>query len=310
MTRTRWIRKDAPMGLLAVLLAWMFLMGACNCGVCDKNSAPPTPAPTARPSPFVQGPAGKLFVDDGGKGGIPLLLVHGLGGDHTVWDAQLEFFRKGRRVVAMDLRGYGQSDPDSNGDYTIEAFAADVAAAAKQLGIPRYILVGHSMGGPVVVACAAAHRDSVAGVVFDDPAGDLTQIPPKKTEEWLEGYAPESYEKFREEWFGSMLKMARPEVREKVLATVRKAPREVVAASAKSLFSYDPKPALKAFTGPMLSINTPENNEPYSLHKLQPSMKVVVIGGTSHWVMMDKPAEFNAALAEFLKGIPAESVSK
>jgi pimeloyl-ACP methyl ester carboxylesterase len=303
MTRIHQIRAAAAMGLPAVLLAWMLLMGACNCGVCEKNSAPPTPAPTAKPSPFVQGPAGRLFVDDGGKGGIPVLFVHGLGGDHTVWAAQLESLRKTRRVVALDLRGYGQSDPDPKGDYSMEGFAADTAAVAERLGIPRYVLVGHSMGGPVVAACAAAHPDRVAGVVFDDPAGDLTQIPKKKTEEWLKGYAPESYEKFREEWFGSMLKAARPEVREKVLSTLRKAPREVVAASAESLFAYDPKPALKAFTGPMLAINTPENNEPFSLHKLQPAMKVVVIEGASHWVMMDKPEEFNASMEEFLKGI-------
>jgi pimeloyl-ACP methyl ester carboxylesterase len=287
-------------------MAWLSLaLVACGGGGADKNAPPPTPAPTAKPSPFVQGPAGRLFVDDGGKGGIPVILVHGLGGDHTVWAAQLEELRKARRVVALDLRGYGQSDPDPKGDYTIESFAADVAAVAERLAIPRYVLVGHSMGGPVVAACAASHPDRVAGVVFDDPAGDLSQIPKKKTDEWLKGYAPETYEKFREEWFGSMLKTARPEVREKVLATLRQAPREVVASSAKSLFTYDPKPSLKAFTGPMLAINTPENNEPYSLHKLQPAIKVVVIEGTSHWIMMDKPAEFNAAIEEFLKGLPA-----
>jgi pimeloyl-ACP methyl ester carboxylesterase len=304
MTRIPWIRTAAAMGLAAVLIASMFLMGACKCGLSDKNSAPPTPAPTAKPSPFVQGPAGKLFVDDGGKGGIPVIFVHGLGCDHTVWAAQVEPLRKTRRVVALDLRGYGQSDPDPKGDYSMEAYAADVAAGAQRLGIPRYVLVGHSMSGLVIAACAAAHPDQVAGLVFDDPAGDLTQIPKKEMEKWLASFAPEGYEAFREKWFGDMLKPARPEVRENVMGLIRKARREVVEASARGLATYDPKPALKAFTGPMLAINTPENNEPYSLHKLQPAMRVVVIEGASHWVMMDKPAEFNAALEEFLKGIP------
>lgn len=296
---------NAKLGSGWMIIGLLFLLASCGGGGAENIAPPPppTPAPAQATGHFVGGPAGKLFVDDGGKGGLPVVFVHGLGCDHTVWTDQVEHLRRTRRALALDLRGYGKSDPDPKGDYTMEAYAADVAAAAQQLGIPRYVLVGHSMAGAVILSCSAAHPDRVAALVFDDPAGDLTQLPKKDREAWLASYAPETYEKFRDEWFGQMLQPAQPDVREKVLGLVRGASREVVEASARSLATYDPKPALKAYPGPMLAINAPENDAPYSLHRLQPSMKVQVIEGVSHWVMMDKPAEFDAALDEFLKGV-------
>jgi pimeloyl-ACP methyl ester carboxylesterase len=302
MMRDGRIGYSTRLACATLLFGGMLLVLACKCGVCEPG--PAGPAPPAKPGPFVQGPAGKLFIDDGGKGGVPVILVHGLGCDHTVWAEQLQHLRTSRRAVALDLRGYGRSDPDPKGDYSMEAFAADVAAVAERLGISRYVLVGHSMSGPVILACAAAHPDRVAGLLFDDPAGDLTQIPKKDSEQWLSSFAPGQYEAFREKWFGEMLKPARPEVCDKVLGMIRSSKREVVEASARGLAAYDPKPALRSYAGPMLSVVIQENNEPYSLHKIQPSMKVVVVEGASHWVMMDKPAEFDAALDGFLSGIP------
>jgi pimeloyl-ACP methyl ester carboxylesterase len=61
--------------------------------------------------PFVDGPQGRLHVDDGGRGAaVPILFVHGNGGNLTQWTAQLEHVRHTRRAVAFDLRGMGMSD--------------------------------------------------------------------------------------------------------------------------------------------------------------------------------------------------------
>lgn len=298
-----WVSRTGT-ALTAAALAG--LCAACSGEPPKKGpSVPPPPIPESEPSPFVKGPAGRIFVEDGGSGGgLPVLLVHGLAGDHNVWAAQVEALRRNRRAATLDLRGFGQSDRDPNGDYTIPAFAADVAAVAEQLNIPRYVLVGHSMSGPVIAEVARNHPDRVAGLVFDDPAGDLSKFPQKDLDAWLAGFTPEKYDLFREEWFGEMLETARPEVRTAVMATMRKAKREVVEASARGLAAYDPKPAMKAYPGPMLAIVVPENDKPQSLQKLAPSVKVIKVKNTSHWIMMDKPEEFNAALEEFLEGIP------
>src|SRR5687768_15795797 len=83
-------------------------------------AAPPAAAPRRElASGFVDGPAGKIRVDDGGSGGVPVLFVHGLSGRHDVWKSQLGHLRASRRAAALDLRGHGESA--GGGDYTIDA---------------------------------------------------------------------------------------------------------------------------------------------------------------------------------------------
>ena len=118
--------------------------------------------------------AGSLRVDDGGSGpGIPILFVHGNGANHNQWRHQLEHLRKTRRAVAFDLRGMGESDVPRNGDYSVDGMADDVHAVADALHLRRFVIVGHSYGGPVVADYAAKHPERVAGVVFADAGGNV-----------------------------------------------------------------------------------------------------------------------------------------
>ena len=63
-----------------------------------------------------------LFYEEAGKGAPPILLVHGLAGDHTLMTPQFEHFGRTHRVVSVDLRGHGQSDKPQQ-EYTIAGFA-------------------------------------------------------------------------------------------------------------------------------------------------------------------------------------------
>jgi pimeloyl-ACP methyl ester carboxylesterase len=252
---------------------------------------------------WVTGSYGKLRVEDGGLGGIPVVFVHGLGGNLEVWRAQLAHLRPGRRAIALDLHGMGESGPAADNTYTIPSFADDIRSVADSLGLDRFILVGHSLGGLVVADYAGRYPDKVAGVLFDDPAGDLSGLPQDQAEKWLQGFAPDKYEAFRERWFGEMLSTARTEVREMVMAQVRKTPQQVMAASARGLFAFDPKPPLLAYKGPKLTVITAQNNEPYSLQNVVPGLKSQIVPGTSHWIMMDDPEAFNAVMDQFLATI-------
>ncbi|HEX3142240.1 MAG TPA: alpha/beta hydrolase, partial [Rhizobacter sp.] len=114
----------------------------------------------------VKGPAGQLAVDGGGSGGLPVLFVHSFAGSTQHWQPQLQHLRSSRRAVAMDLRGNGHSDPPRNNDYAITGFADDIAAVADGLGLQRFVLVGHSMGGSAAAAYARQHPDRVAGLAL------------------------------------------------------------------------------------------------------------------------------------------------
>lgn len=255
---------------------------------------------------WVKGPHGMLRVEDRGAGpGVPVLFVHGLAGDRRVWEAQVTHLSPGRRVVALDLHGMGESEPSKTTDYTVPSFAQDVLAVADALGLRRFVLVGHSLGGAVVAEVASEHPDRVAGLLLDDPAGDLTTLPPGALDAWLAGMEPPTYREFTEAWFGKMLASARPEVRDAVYAQMRRTPPAVVSASARGLSVYGSATALRRYSGPMLTVVTPENQEAYSLQKLLPDLPSQLITGTSHWVMMDDPGAFDAVMDKFLQEVEA-----
>ncbi len=110
-----------------------------------------------------------LSFDDRGKGAPPLLFIHDLACDHTAFAPQLDYFRSGHRVVAVDLRGHGESDkPDQ--EYTIAGFADDVAWICYELGVYSPVLCGHGLGGLIAVELASRHPELPAAlVVLDSP---------------------------------------------------------------------------------------------------------------------------------------------
>ena len=72
-------------------------------------------------------------------------------------------------MVALDLRGHGNSDPALQGDDSIESMAEDIDDVVNALGLQRFVLVGHSMGGSVSIAYAGIHPEKVAGLLLADP---------------------------------------------------------------------------------------------------------------------------------------------
>jgi 3-oxoadipate enol-lactonase len=106
----------------------------------------------------------RVVVSDHGSG-PPLVLVHGLGATAAgLWRKQLGPFAEDFRVIAYDLRGSGGSDV-TPGPYTIEGLADDLAALVEALELGRIAVMGHSLGGSIALAYAAAHPDAVVGLV-------------------------------------------------------------------------------------------------------------------------------------------------
>jgi len=246
----------------------------------------------------VAGPTGALEVDDGGQDSLPVLLVHSLAGNFSHWSAQLEHLRRTRRAVALDLRGHGRSEPPKNGDYSIADMVGDVAAVVDTLKLERFVLVGHSMGGGVALSYAGQHPERVAGLVLVDPIGDGKQIPAAEAKSFLAGFES-SYDSTIQAYWTSI---AGPDsaLRERLLADLRSTPRAAVTAVLREVMQFDPDPALARYAGPKLSIVTPHNDMPFSLHRLGKGFPHQVVGGTGHWIQLDKPEEFNRLLDEFL----------
>jgi pimeloyl-ACP methyl ester carboxylesterase len=108
----------------------------------------------------------RLLVQDEGRG-APVFLLHGWPDSHDLWRHQVPALTAaGHRVVAIDLRGFGESDkPDDVESYAIPHHLADVQAVADTLGIDRFALVGHDWGAAIAWAFASLVPDRVEKLV-------------------------------------------------------------------------------------------------------------------------------------------------
>ena len=249
----------------------------------------------------VAGAAGALAVDDRGRGGVPLVFAHSLAGSSAHWSRQLEHVRPARRAVAFDFRGHGRSEPPKNQDYSMAGMAGDIAAVVDARGIGKFVLVGHSMGGGAALTYAGAHPDRIAGLLLVDPIGDGKQIPAAEVQSFMEGLES-NYDSMIQ---GYWQQIAGPDssVRERLLSDLRATPRETVVPAFRGVMQFDPHPALARYRGPLLSIVTPHNDQPFSLHRLGKGFPHRMVPGTGHWIHLDKPEEINGLLDEFLESV-------
>jgi pimeloyl-ACP methyl ester carboxylesterase len=102
-----------------------------------------------------------------GEAATALVFVHGWSCNRSYWRQQLQPFSRQFKVVAVDVAGHGQSGLGRE-SWTIPAFGGDVAAVVEKLGLKRVILIGHSMGGDVIVESARQLPGRVAGLIWVD----------------------------------------------------------------------------------------------------------------------------------------------
>ena len=97
----------------------------------------------------------------------PLVLVNGWTGDHRIFMPQIAHFGQTRRVVAINLRGHGDSDAPKQ-DYTMAGFADDIAWQCEQLGLQRPVVIGHSLGGAIALEMCGRHPELASGLIMID----------------------------------------------------------------------------------------------------------------------------------------------
>ena len=249
--------------------------------------------------PMIDGPQGRLHFSDGGKGAaLPVLFIHGNGGNLTQWQAQLAHLRKSRRAVAFDLRGMGLSQIPVSGEYSIEGMVEDTQAVADALGLTRFVIVGHSYGGAVVAAYAARHPERVAGVVYADSTGDLKGRP-EAIDRYLDALRADKPRVVRMA-YDPILAPSTATVKAAVLLSADRTPVETYVGAFEGLRASNMASAVAAYPGPKFAIVAAGNNQPTAFHVQFPHIPRREIDGVGHWLMMDKPVEFNRLLDEFL----------
>lgn len=229
-------------------------------------------------------------------GGVPaLVLVHGWSCDRTYWRGQVEPFAGEFTVVAVDLAGHGESGAGRRQAWTMAGFGEDVAAVVRKLELERVILVGHSMGGDVIVEAARRLQGRVAGLVWVDTYKQLRT--PRTAEQLRTTMAP-----FRTDFAGTTRSFVRgmfprdadPALVERIAADMSSAPPAVALGALESAMSFDREipGALKELNLPVIAIN-PDYAPTDAASLERHGVEVVMMPGAGHFLMMEDPARFN-----------------
>ncbi len=115
--------------------------------------------------PFVRREGTRLFWrEDGVRDGRPLILLNSIASDMSLWDPVVTGLASHFRLVRMDFRGHGRSDPGV-GEYDLALLGADVVAVMDTAAIPRAAIAGVSLGGMVALEIALDHPERVETVI-------------------------------------------------------------------------------------------------------------------------------------------------
>jgi pimeloyl-ACP methyl ester carboxylesterase len=251
----------------------------------------------------------KIHSTSKGKGSKTLVLVHGWTCDDTSWAANVPELAKHYRVITLDLPGHGKSDAPKDGKVTMEMFAKAVEAVREEQKVDKIVLVGHSMGTPVIREYAHLYPQHVTALVLVDgvvvaptpPGGRGIQTPldaDKLTT--AEGLS------MREGMIKGMFTPNTPkDVQDHVLKMMLAAPPATAASAMRTTF--DEKyasdevmnvPAYGIFAEKSFALPA----APF-LKKVFPKFEFVAMPGTGHFVMMEQPQEFNRLLIKFVESL-------
>lgn len=238
-----------------------------------------------------------IHFDQRGQGDTTVVLVHGWGCDSSYWQRQRDWLAERYRVVTVDLAGHGKSTSNRS-NWSMTAFGEDVAAVAALLDLDNMVLVGHSMGGPVVLEAARLLKDRVIGVVGADT---LWNVGEEVSPERRQAYMQKMQEDFTTAVIGIVENMfledADPAIRGFVIRDMASTPPEVGIPSLMALNDYDDEGGLERLRVPMVLINSDYRpNHIVLIEQLVDDFQFVEMTGVGHFVMLEDPATFNEHL--------------
>ena len=243
----------------------------------------------------------KIHYFSEGKGKNAIVLVHGWAGDLTLWRAQTAELSKRARVIAVDLPGHGMSDkPEVK--YDMDLFAAAIDAVLKDAGVERAVLVGHSMGTPVVRQFYRKYPQKTLAIVIVD--GGLRPFGTKEQrEQFITPLRGPNAKEAGLQMFNAMTTTLPATDKERVLTSFRATPQPVLV-SAMEAMADESLYATDKINVPVLAILAkspfwPADTEQF-LHGLAPDLEYQMWDGVGHFLFLDRPKEFNAAVIAFL----------
>ena len=245
---------------------------------------------------------GRIGLSEEGLGGTPILFLHGVGSDKSVWAVQLGHFGQTRRALALDYPGYGESEPSPEGA-SRDHFAAATLAAMDSLGIESAHVCGLSLGGVIAIAIYRAAPGRCASLILADSfavhpdgraiydrsiaaSGDLRAMAEARVDVLL-------------------AQPADPAVRSEVVETMARIDPAAYRIGAEAVWLADQRESARNIEVPTLVICGAEDRiTPPALSRelagLIPDARYEEIARAGHLTNLERPGEFNRLVSEFI----------
>lgn len=244
----------------------------------------------------------KSYGDKVGPGREALVLIHGWSCNLDYWRDSIPELAKRNRVIAIDLPGHGQSDkPEVS--YSMDLFARAVAAVMKDAKVERAVLVGHSMGTPIARQFYRKYPAKTLGIVIVD--GSLRPFGDKKLmDTFLAGFRGPNYVEAGKQMFAGMAgPNLSPEIMARIQASFMNTPQHVLVSAMEGM-ADDSIWGADKINVPVLAYMAkspfwPPDTEQFD-RGIAPNLDFQMIDGVGHFLMMEKPQQFNVAVIAYL----------
>jgi len=257
------------------------------------------------PSQFAKFGGIRVHYKSLGEGDTALVFIHGWTCNMNFWRYQVPAFDGKIRMILVDLPGHGESNKPKV-DYTMDLFARSVDAVLKEAGVEKAVLAGHSMGTPVIRQFARLYPKKTAGLIVVDGALRAPKFKPEDFEKFLARFSNADWKDNITKMVDSMFTPDTPaEVRKAIKDGMPSAPQHVAASAMKEMFNPVNWKDEEKIEAPLQVImakspNWPADYEPF-VRKIAPQVDYHVMEGVGHFLMMEKPKEFNELVMGFLK---------
>lgn len=245
--------------------------------------------------------------------GLPLLLIHGFPLDRTLWAEQLRGLANVARVIAPDLRGFGESKLPSDA-VTVDTYADDMNVLLDALGIKLAVVAGLSMGGYIAVTFYRKYPERVRALILANTKAGADSPEGKKGRDDNTALAQEKgaaaiAERMLPKFFTPRTFAERPSIVANLSAMMSRQPvNGIVAALMAMRDRPDSTPMLKTISVPTLIITSAEDSliSPKESEWMRDGIhgaQLVVIPDAAHLSNVEQPEAFNRAVNDFLKSI-------
>jgi pimeloyl-ACP methyl ester carboxylesterase len=257
-------------------------------------------------SHFVSVGADKVHYVTAGKGSRAIVFVHGWAGNLGLWREQVPALVDKARLILIDLPGHGRSDKPQTA-YTLDFFAKAVLAVLCDARVDKAIFIGHSMG--VAALCRLHHQapEKFAALVSVD--GLLCRPPgtPAEARALVGPFGSPQYLDHAKGLISTFFPVPGTDgLRDRVMSEMLATPQHVMLGAMLGMFGPDqPDWILRKVDAPVIAINARspwwDNGYEHYVRSLSPQSDYVITEGVGHFLMLEKPAEFNATLTAKLR---------